>query len=105
MKRIVAGALLLVMASLCHAWGTVGMVNNTDGGAIHLTDRRCNDTSSGYGYAYATGAGPDVDGCWTINTDGDVQVHWYPDGYDDYWRTYERSHFRVTDYGRANGWN
>ncbi|WP_028210751.1 hypothetical protein [Paraburkholderia mimosarum] len=96
---------LMAYASLCLAWGSVATLPNRDGGEVRLTDRPCNSNTSSYGMAYATGSGAaHLEGCWTLNVAGDVDIHWWPRGENDFWRTYERSHFSVTKYGRANGW-
>ena len=105
MKKGLLLIALAASASLCYAWGTVGIVSNQSGGAIHLTDRVCNNDSDSYGFAYSTGTGNDLEGCWTVNRQGNIAVHWWPDGMDDFWRVYPRSSFDVTAYGRANGWD
>ncbi|MGF6792735.1 hypothetical protein [Paraburkholderia sp. 35.1] len=103
MRKVLAVTVLMLGASACLAWETVGIVANHAGGEIRLTDRPCAKHSDSFRYAYATSAkGVRVEGCWTINSQGDVAVHWLPKGYSDFWRTYDRVHFREVNSGRGN---
>ncbi|MFP4891256.1 hypothetical protein [Paraburkholderia sp. EG304] len=104
MKKTAFVLALLALVSPCRAWDTVMAVPNRDGGEIRLTDRPCTPKSSTFGMAYATGE-PKLEGCWTVNKDGDIAIHWWPQGEHDFWKTYDLLHFAATQYGHANGWD